>query len=187
MNPTLHVIADTSGSMKEMGKIHLQRNLCRYANQLKTLNLVFSNLNMLFFQWNAEVARIRPDDDGDIPPLAARGPSDLGALAAFLRETRDEGRTLRALVLSDGNFSSEADWSKELGNPPGWRLRTVAVGADADLLRLREIASNGRCYQAEDIATAVNDAAFGPDGPVREPASADQIISPAEAGGGRKA
>ena len=31
MKGTLYVIVDVSGSMNEMGKIHLQRNLCRYA------------------------------------------------------------------------------------------------------------------------------------------------------------
>jgi len=186
MNPTLHVIADTSGSMKEMGKIHLQRNLCRYASQLKTLNLVYSNLDMLFFQWSAEVARIRPDDDGDIPPLTARGPSDLGALADFLREARGEGRALRALVLSDGNFSkADADGlAQKLGSLPGLRLLAVAIGADADLVRLDKIASNGRCYLAEDIAAAVSDAAFGLEGRVSAPASASQIIFFASGRGG---
>jgi len=167
MNPNLHVIADTSGSMKEMGKIHLLRNLCRYASRLKTLNpQVHSNLNMLFFQWSAEVAKVTPED-GDIPPLSARGPSDLGALAAFLREARGEDRALRALVLSDGHFSrAEAeDLAQELGSRPRVRLRAVAVGADADLTRLKKISSNGRVYRAEDIASAVSDAAFGLDGP----------------------
>ena len=35
---SLYCIVDTSGSMNEMGKIHLQRNLCRYADQLRLID-----------------------------------------------------------------------------------------------------------------------------------------------------
>jgi len=165
-----------------MGKIHLQRNLCRYASQLKTMNPeAYSDLDILFFQWNADVSRVEPQDDGDIPPLAAQGPSDLAALADFLRAARgDDGRALRVLVLSDGNFSKEdiAGLAKERDRPPGLLLRTVAVGADANLSKLAEIASNGRFYLAEDIAAAVDEAAFGSDEPVIPPESANQIKFP---------
>jgi len=37
MKESLYMMVDVSGSMAEMGKIHLQRNLCRYAAQIRLI------------------------------------------------------------------------------------------------------------------------------------------------------
>ena len=74
----LFVFVDVSGSMNEMGKIHLQRNLCRYAAQLRLIDKEkYSGLDIRFYQWAQSVAVAVLQSDGDIDDLNAEGSSNL--------------------------------------------------------------------------------------------------------------
>lgn len=185
MKAPLYVIVDISGSMNEMGKIHLQRNLCRYAAQLKMIDQgKYSDVDIRFFQWAAEVSEIVIQDDGDIPALTPKGSSDLIALSDFLSARLSNGQMLRAIILSDGNFANSdiSSFQKQLTTFPDLLLLTIATGADADLLKLKKISSNNSVYLSENISAAINSTILGTDERVVAPGSASQIklAQPAE-------
>lgn len=175
----LFVFVDVSGSMNEMGKIHLQRNLCRYAAQLRLIDQEkYSGLNIRFYQWAQSVSEIVLQSDGNIPALNAEGSSNVCALSDFLSQhVNDTGRSM-VLIMSDGNFSNSdiVSFQKQLGTFSNLIIRTVAVGADADLLKLKKISKNNAVYLSENIASAIDGTIFGSDEPLTAPASTAQIL-----------
>ncbi|RCW94170.1 VWA domain-containing protein [Marinomonas foliarum] len=180
----LFIFVDVSGSMSEMGKIHLQRNLCRYAAQLRLIDQEkYSGLNIRFYQWAQSVSEIVLQSDGNIPALNAEGSSNVCALSDFLSQhVNDTGRSM-VLILSDGNFpnSDIVSFKTKLGTFTDLIIRTVAVGADADLLKLKKIATNNTVYLSENIASAIDGTIFGSDEPLTAPASTAQILQSATA------
>lgn len=185
MKNTLNIIVDVSGSMNEMGKIHLQRNLCRYAAQLRLIDPEnYSGSDIRFYQWAQNISEVVLQSDGDIPTLNAEGSSKLCVLSDFLSLHLNDTRRARVLILSDGNFDREGfkkfeTWKKEHNTN---LIRTVAVGADADLLKLKKISTNNTVYLSENIASAIKSTIFGSDEPLAAPVSTDQILQfpPAE-------
>lgn len=185
MKAALNIIVDVSGSMNEMGKIHLQRNLCRYAAQLPIIDQgKYADIDIRFYQWAQSVSAIVVQSDGDIPVLNSEGVSSLSVLSDFLSKNLDESKCLRGLILSDGNFNNSdiLSFQKRLNSFSNLILRAVAVGADADLLMLKKISSNGSVYLSEDIATAIDSTISGSDELVVAPESIIQILQkePAE-------
>lgn len=181
----LFVFVDISGSMNEMGKIYLQRNLCRYAAQLRLIDQEkYSGSDIRFYQWAQNVSEVVLQSDGDIPALSAEGSSKLCVLSDFLSQyLNDTGRSM-ILILSDGNFpnSDIVSFQSQLGTFSDLIIRTVAVGADADLLKLKKISTNNSVYLSENIASAIDSTIFGSDEPLSAPASTTQILQcePAE-------
>lgn len=175
----LFIFVDVSGSMSEMGKIHLQRNLCRYAAQLRLIEQEkYSGSDIRFYQWAQSVSEVVLQSDGDIPALNAEGSSNLCALSYFLSQhLNDTGRSM-VLIMSDGNFSNSdiVSFQKQLGTFSNLIIRTVAVGADADLLKLKKISTNNAVYLSENIASAIDGTIFGSDEPLTAPASTAQIL-----------
>jgi hypothetical protein len=178
MKAPLYIIVDVSGSMNEMGKIHLQRNLCRYAAQLRLIDQdKYSGADIRFYQWAQNVSEVALQSDGDIPALHAEGSSNLCVLSDFLSEyLKDTGRSM-VLILSDGNFfnSDIVSFQNQLGTLTDLIIRTVAVGADADLLKLEKISTNNTVYLSENIASAIDGTIFGSDEPLVAPVSTAQI------------
>ena len=177
MNATLYIIVDVSGSMNEMGKIHLQRNMCRYAAQLQLIDPEkYSCSDIRFYQWGQNISEIVLQSSGDIPALNAEGSSSPSVLFDFLsRNLNDIGKS-KVLILSDGKFPDIVSFQNQLGTFPDLIVRTVAVGADADLLKLRKISTNNTVYLSENIAPAIDSAIFGSDEPLAEPVSTAQIV-----------
>lgn len=178
MKATLYLIVDVSGSMNEMGKIHLQRNLCRYAAQVKLMeNEKYANVNIQFYQWAQNISEIVIQGNGDIPVLNAQGSSGLPLLLDFFSENLKDADRSKVLVLSDGFFSSLEieNFQNQLGKLAKLIIRTVAVGADADLLKLKKISTNNTVYLAENIASAIDSVIFGSDEIVAEPTTISQI------------
>lgn len=181
----LNIIVDASGSMKELGKIHLQRNLCRYAAQLRVIDQEkYADLDIRFYQWAEDVSEITIQSDGDIPALNGEGSSNLCVLSDFLSQhLNDTGRS-RALILSDGNFpnSDIVSFQNQLSKFPDLIIRTVAVGADADLLKLKKISTNNSVHLSENISSAIDSTIFGSEEPFAIPVSTTQILQfePAE-------
>lgn len=175
-------IVDTSGSMNEMGKIHLQRNLSRYAVQLMEISQEkYKDLNIRLFQWKQNIYKITMQSDRDIPAFIANGSVSLNALSNFLSSNSTDSEISRLVILSDGNFESDdyksfLTW-KEENIPP--LIRTVAVGADADLLKLKKISTNNTVYLSENIASAIDSAIFGFDKLPIAPVILDQILQSA--------
>ena len=181
----LYIIIDVSGSMNEMGKIHLQRNLCRYAVQLQIIDQEkYSNVDFRFFQWAENISEIIIQKDGDIPILVSKGSSNLHLLSDFLSKSYCDSQVLHVLILSDGNFVSSdiSSFKTQLHTIPNLLLRIVAVGADADLLKLKEISSNNSVYLSENISAAINCTIFGTDECMKAPESIAHIlkVQPAE-------
>lgn len=185
MKETLYIIVDVSGSMNEMGKIHLQRNLCRYAAQLRVIDQEkHADLGIRFYQWAQNISEIALQSDGDIPTLNAEVSSNLCALSDSLSQNlNDTGRSM-VLILSDGNFSNSdiVSFQNQLRTFPNLIIRTVAVGADADLLKLKKISTNNTVYLSENISSAIDSTIFGSDEPLAAPVSTAQILQsePAE-------
>lgn len=179
MRPTLYIIVDVSGSMNEMGKIHLQRNLCRYVAQLRLIDQEkYVDLGIRFYQWARDISEITIQSDGDIPALNAEGSSNLCMLSDFLSQHLNDTERARILILSDGNFPDPGIliFQKQLGSRPDLIIRTVAVGADADLLKLKKISTNNRVYLSENISSAIDSTIFDSDEPFATPVSTAQIL-----------
>ena len=179
----LLIIVDASGSMYEMGKIHLQRNLCRYISQLKMIDQEkYASLKIHFYQWARNFSEFSLKSNGETPTLA-QGSSNLCILSDFLSQHSSETGKLMVLILSDGNFpnSDVVDFKNHLGKLTGPIIRTVAVGADADLLKLKKISTNNTVYLSENIASAIDSTIFGSDEPLTTPVSTDQILQSAPA------
>jgi len=184
MKAPLYIIVDVSGSMNEMGKIHLQRNLCRYTAQLRLVDQEkYSGSDIRFYQWAQNVSEVALQSDGDIPALNAEGSSKLCVLYDFLSQHLNDTGRLMVLILSDGNFpnSDIVSFRNQLGTFTDLIIRTVAVGADADLLKLKKISTNNTVYLSENIASAIDSTIFGSDEPLTAPASTAQILQSAPA------
>jgi hypothetical protein len=170
--------------MNEMGKIHLQRNMCRYADQLRLIDQEkYSESNIRFYQWAQNIAEIALQSDGDIPVLNAEGSSNLCALSDFLSQHLNDTGRLMVLILSDGNFSNSdiVSFQNQLSTLTDLIIRAVAVGADADLLKLKQISTNNTVYLSENIASAIDSTIFGSDEPLTAPVSTSQILQSAQA------
>lgn len=184
MKVPLYIIVDASGSMNEMGKIHLQRNLCRYAAQLRLIDQEkYSDSDIRFYQCAQNVSEVALQSDGDIPALNAEGSSNLCVLTDFLSQYLNDTGRLMVLILSDGNFpnSDIVSFQNQLGTFSDLIIRTVAVGADADLLKLKKISTNNTVYLSENIASAIDSTIFGSDEPLTAPVSTARILESAPA------
>lgn len=181
----LNIIVDASGSMKELGKIHLQRNLCRYAAQLRVIDQEkYADLDIRFYQWAEDVSEITIQRDGDIPALNAEGSSKLYDLSDFLSQYLNDTGKSRVLILSDGSFPNLdiVSFQNQLSRFPDLIIRTVAVGADADLLKLKKISTNNSVHFSENISSAVSSIVFGSDKLFSAPISTAQILQSEPAG-----
>lgn len=184
MKAPLYIIVDVSGSMNEMGKIHLQRNLCRYATQLRLIDQEkYSGVDIRFYQWAQNISELVLQSDGGVSALNAEGSSNLNVLSDFLSLYLNVTERARILILSDGSFDRD-DFKKFLE----WKtthtptlIRTVAVGADADLLKLKKISTNNTVYLSENIASAIDSTIFGSDKLLTAPVSTARILQSAPA------
>lgn len=179
MKEDLCVIVDTSGSMNDMGKIHLQRNLCHYVLQLKnSVQHKYADLNIHFFQWTQNTSEINLQSNGDIPALEANGSASLIGLLDFMSKHQNTIRKPSFLILTDGNFD-RGDFNKHIkavSEISGLYIRTVAVGADADLNQLKKLSSNNSVFLSENISAAVDSAILDRDELVAPPKSIAQIL-----------
>lgn len=179
LNMQIRIFVDTSGSMNEMGKIHLQRNLCRYVMQLPFIDKEkYLGIDVQLYQWAQNVSEVYLQSDGDIPAFNAEGSSKLCNLFDFLSQNSNAIGMVRILILSDGNFSNLdiSSFQNQLSSSPNVIIRTVAVGADADLWKLKKISTNNRVYLSENIASALDSTIFGSDEHVTAPLSTAQIL-----------
>lgn len=181
----IKIFVDTSGSMNEMGKTHIQRNLCRYAAQLRLINQEkYSDLDICFYQWAHNISEIALQSDGDIPRLNVEGSSNLYVLSDFLSQhLNNTGRSM-VLILSDGNFSNSdiVNFKNQLSTFSDLIIRTVAVGTDTDLFKLQKISTNNTVHLSENIASAIDSTIFGSNDTLAAPVSTAQILQfePAE-------
>jgi len=179
MKTVIYIIVDVSGSMNEMGKTLLQRNLCRYASQLREIDQKkYANVDIRFYEWAQDIFEVIHQENNDIPALKAECSSNLNSLSSFLTKELYGIDKPSVLVLSDGYFERDdfeqfVEWKN---NNAEVFIQTVAVGADADLLKLKKISTNNRVYLAENIALAIDSAIFDSDASYIAPDSTAQIL-----------
>ena len=176
----LFIIIDTSGSMNELGKIHLQRNLCRYVAQLQLIDQgKYADIDIHFYKWAQNISEIVLQSDGSITNLNTQGSSSLNILSDFLFQNLNITEGSKILILSDGNFSNSniLSFHSQLSSISDLIIRTVAVGADADLMKLKKVSTNNSVYLSEDIASAFDCVFFESDEQLAIPISTDQILS----------
>jgi hypothetical protein len=179
MKTAFYIIVDVSGSMNEMGKIHLQRNLCRYAAQIQGIDQEkYADLEIRFYQWAQDISEIAIQSDGDIPLLNTEDSSSLNVLSDFLSKILNATRKPIVLILSDGNVpnSDISGFQKRLSSLSDLIIGTVAVGADADLLKLKKISTNNRVHLSENISSAIDSALFSIDVHLTAATSTAQIM-----------
>ena len=86
MMKIINIVVDTSGSMNEMGKNHLQRNLCRYLHELRIINeQKYSNIEFRYYQWSSSVTNLFVQESGEFPVLTPKGEADMVALSEYLK------------------------------------------------------------------------------------------------------
>ncbi len=178
MHTSVCVIVDVSGSMNEMGKILLQRNLCRFANQLKMIDKEqYADVDIKLIAWGQNTFEIEPDDSGEVPAFVAEGTLNFSELCNNLSKNLSNNECLKVLILSDGNFEGEG-----LATFASWKsvnekllIRTVAIGADANLFNLKKVSSANTVFDAENIASAINAAIWGSDVQIAAPETTSQI------------
>ena len=179
----INIVVDTSGSMNEMGKNHLQRNLCRYLHELRIINeQKYSNIEFRYYQWSSSVTNLFVQESGEFPVLTPKGEADMVALSEYLKSMVNDEQELHVLIITDGQYSySEiTEFKKGLEKYQNIALRVVAVGADADIAKMKKLSTNGNVYLAENISAAICSICFGTDNRVNGPNSLTQIqISPA--------
>ena len=154
-NAQVLVILDTSGSMSEMGKLLLARNLVSYLRQCVSVEL---------YTWNEQLQSIALASDEELPLLEATGQNNLNSLRDFLKSRLANGTLQPVLLFSDGNVSngalaSFAIWRKEQANLV---LEAVAIGPDANHAVLEELAAPGRLFVPENVAAALTAVLTGP-------------------------
>lgn len=155
---TLTVVADISGSMKELGKIMIVRNLLAYIRERMRLspNCQFWNSLQLII-WGENTSIVELTVDHDLPHWEAKGKSNSQQLIQILNAHLSD-QLERVLLLSDGNFTRDEFniLQKWLQSRPNVSLRTVAVGADASLIKLEKLTGSWRPFLAENISQAVS-------------------------------
>jgi hypothetical protein len=185
MKEALYIIVDVSGSMNEMGKIHLQRNLCRYVAQVRLIDQEkYAAIDIRFYQWAQNVSEIVLQSDGDIPALDAKGSASLCVLSEFISQNVNKTQRWTSIILSDGNFSNSdiLSYQNQLKPLSGLFIRTVAIGADADLVKLKKLSTNNSVHLSENISSAIYSTIFGAEEHMVAPGSMIQILraKPAE-------
>jgi len=116
--------------------------------------------------------------DGAITNLNTRCSSSLNISCDFLFQNLNSTERSKVLILSDGNFSNSniLSFHSQLSSISDLIIRTVAVGADADLMKLKKVSTNNSVYLSEDIASAFDCVFFESDEQLAIPISTDQIL-----------
>jgi len=179
METQLSIIFDLSGSMNELGKIHIQRNLFRFIHQRKEIDEEsYAGIQFGFHGWANSISEITLDTSGDIAQMEPSGQLNFRALSDFLSKLLSESSTQRVLILSDGHFSHDdlADFIKWKTSHDLAAIHVVAIGADANVFNLKKISSGDRVFLAENVSTALTTAIRSDDYPIDLPEFIAQIL-----------
>ncbi len=138
MNIALMVFVDVSGSMDEMGKAHLQRNICRFITQLKIIDeRKYFDVGIKLLQWSSSIEELAVKEGEDIPEINPQGPSSLKSITDYLTLQIKKDFQFRVLLLTDGFFEDENEFNHfkkwQDSNKEQIVISSVAVGADANL------------------------------------------------------
>lgn len=155
-----------SGSMKEMGKILLLKNLLKYVAELINLNYSKFPVNECkFYNWSSSLSEIKIQSKEDLMAIKPSGSADLERLKGMFEDILVSNDQHKILLLSDGCFSGIGvnQLSSWINEQSGLMIRTVCIGTDANELKLKKLSTNDSTYKAENINSAINSLLFGDD------------------------
>jgi hypothetical protein len=162
------VVADTSGSMSEHGKLMLVRNLLAHVRQwAREADGALAARAPLLVRWSTEAVVLEVPAHEDLPVLPAGGRVAVEPLLALLDSLTSDGEPVALLLLSDGHLAA-ADVSAFrvwLRRHPSVSVRAIAVGPDAvttTLARLSSAADAGE-RRASEKAVAGSRGWFPPE------------------------
>lgn len=167
------VFVDSSGSMAELGKRFILKDLLKYL--LRGTHAQSSSAPGQLFLWAAEISPVVPIPFNENPRLHLEGTNDLKTVKAFLETTSDPSWASIALF-TDGLFRPKEirDFST-FCRTKGIFVVCVGVGADADLSALRRLSSEDCVYEPPDIFSALERLRHGPAKPFQAPFHFDEI------------
>lgn len=155
----LALIVDCSGSMAELGKWMLARNLVAAVREQPRLSPETWPLGGIrCFLLGVELVEQGLEPEDELPQREPTGAATLASMQDGLSKLVEECDHLRVLVLSDGRFGRDEvlAFRRWRGAHTGFSVRCISVGADADVLALRSLADPGGVFLAEDIHAALD-------------------------------
>jgi hypothetical protein len=170
----LNLLVDTSGSMYEMGKLLLVRNLVTFIREFSDITperFPFDGIRLVTF--NDGLKLVELNKNCETPHFQASGKADLIQLKEWLEAEIEKTPTVKAIVFSDGSFPGDmlksfGAWHEEC---PHLTLRAVAIGADASHTRLKALSTNKIVFRSEDISLALESLCAGVDAELPGPVS----------------
>jgi len=175
---SLILVVDSSGSMREMGKIMVARNLVAYVRECLRLRIGCEQMCELhLLTWGSTTLIIDLEKDAELSAIEAEGETNVTQLLRVLDDVMAGDFRKRVLLLSDGHLarvelSKLVAWRRDA---PSASLRAVAIGPDANEATLRKIADANGVFAAEDISSCLAD--WHPCDPGPLPASLDDLPS----------
>ena len=158
MKKRLHVIADTSGSMSEMGKAYLLTNLMRGVSQLLYVQHDLSQrTEYIFWSWGASLKQLGiPQETSSC--IHTQGSACFEDLQRFFDQEIGQYGECYVLLLSDGHFpKKDIDaFQAWLSHQTKLNTQVVSVSADADAVKLAKLSTTKRVYAAEQLVVAIN-------------------------------
>ncbi|MFB1484085.1 hypothetical protein [Corallococcus sp. RDP092CA] len=152
------VVADTSGSMSEHGKLMLVRNLLTHVRQwAREADGALAARAPFLVRWSTEAVVLEVPAHEDLPMLRADGRVAVEPLLALLDSLTSDGGPVALLLLSDGHLAA-ADVSAFrawLRRHPNVSVRAIAVGPDAVTTTLARLSSAVDVGERRSSETAV--------------------------------
>jgi hypothetical protein len=151
------IVADSSGSMRELGKAMLVRNVINHIRGVARLGRGPDWLmGPVVLRWAETVERINLADDSDLPDWEVGGRLRMAPLLEVLDALVGGSPHSRLLLLSDGHWalSDVQDFKKWKRSQPGVSVRSLSIGPDAVRSVLAKV-SDGGSFPAEDVVPAI--------------------------------
>jgi hypothetical protein len=151
------VIADSSGSMRELGKAMLVRNLINHIRRVGRLRNRPDWLEeLVVLRWSGDVEIIQQSNDDELPNWDVEGRLKIAPLIEALNGLTEGSNWSRILLLSDGHWATSdvqafRKWKRTQSRVS---IRALSIGPDSVRSVLAKV-SDGGSFQAEDIVGAL--------------------------------
>jgi hypothetical protein len=141
------VVADVSGSMSSMAKIHVVTALLGFYRDLSVFCNIYKELTFRFYQLG-DTHELDHTNIKNI--LKADGKVSLSAINDII--TVIDQKEINILFLSDGRFLPDdiSGFKRIAKNYPGMKFVPLAIGADADEYVLKKISTYDKIFRPED-------------------------------------
>jgi hypothetical protein len=148
----INVVADVSGSMSSMAKIHVITALLGFYRDMPLFRNTYEGLTFTFYQLG-NTRELDPKRIKDV--LKAGGKTSLPAIEDIIKVI--DQKDIPILFLSDGRFLPDdiSGFNRIAENYPGMKFVSIAIGADADEYVLKKISTYGKIFRPEDAESSV--------------------------------